>query len=555
VGFVDQALVLTNPLPSRHAETLAQRADAGDVILLDAESPLLRAYDGPGAIHSVAGLASEADIAAWLAQHRPPDGATWWLSLPQASPITVAHVRRQLSAIATPVQTGTVAGATVTRFDPPPVDPERPAPSFLANFGGHLALVDGAAGPDPVTPPERASIVLRWQALAPPPADYQVVLSLRDAAGHVWSSTERPVLNRVDFPASAWTPGEWTDQTAALSLPAGTPPGRYVTEVSLYDAATGAGLGAAAPDGTFRGTRVPVTEVTLVPPENPPRLAALDIAQRRDRLAGPLTLLGLAPPPEQVLSGDFIDLRLFWQADEVPQGDYRVRLRLVDGGGDVGMTAVVPLSLHSTTHWHAGDRFASHYTLHVLPDVPPDAYQLTLNVLDADEVPLWDADETLGPVEVLPRDRSFQLPDAISAPLDVAFGEQIHLLGYDLPRSQVDPGESLPLTLYWQADGPTGRSYTLFVHLLGEDEAVYGQIDRVPGGGTAPTTSWAAGQVIVERVDLPVRVDAPAGLYQIAVGFYDVRYGDRLPVFAAGQALGGARFVLPAEIDVEGGQP
>jgi 4-amino-4-deoxy-L-arabinose transferase-like glycosyltransferase len=554
VGFVDQALVLANPLPSRRADYVARRAGLGDVIFLDADAPFLRLYEGPGSVHSAADVVSEADVAAWLGQHRPWDGAIWWVSIPQASPITVAHLRRQLTAIATPVQTDTVAGATIIRFEPPPVDPGIGASPFIANFGGYMALVDGAILRDPVAPPDRVALALRWQALAPPPADHHIVLSLRDRAGHVWGTGGRPVLNQVDFPTSVWTPGTWVDRTYSLGLPPGAPPGRYAAEVSLYNTATGAGLGAAAPDGAFRGTRVPVGEVTAAPPANPPSLAVLEIPHRRDRSAGPLTLLGLASPPEQVLSGDSLALGLFWQADAAPEADYRVRLRLVDADGEAGMTVVRPLSSYATSRWRVGDRYESRYTLHVLPDRPPGSYHLTLNVLDAGDATLWAADEPLGPVEVLSRERAFELPDTISNPLDVTFGEQIHLLGYDLPSSQAAPGESLPLTLYWRAGGPTERRYTLFVHLLGPDGAIYGQVDRVPGGGIAPTTSWAEGQVIVERVDLPVRAGMPTGTGRIAIGFYDPLYGDRLPVTAAGEPPGTDRMILPTEVEVEGGQ-
>lgn len=552
VGFVDQVLVVANPLPARRAAYLDRHVDPGDLILLDADAPLLRSYSGPGAIHSVAGLTGEADVAAWLARHRPQAGAIWWVAVPEASPVTAAHLRRQLSALATPVETETVAAATVVRWEPEPGDPQVIPPPFIANFGGQLALVDGVIPRDPVAPPEQVSLTLRWRALIPPPVDYQLVLSLRDADGHVWSRSERPVLNEVDFPASAWAAGEWADGTYTFSLPAGAPPGRYVAEVSLYDADTGVGLGAAGPGGAFRGTRIPVDSVSLVPPVHRPSRDALDIPQRQQRNTPALKLLGIDSPAEQVLSGDFVTTRLFWQARGAPDADHEVRLRLVDAAGEAGMTVVLPLSPYPTSRWREGDRFESRYTVHVLPEVEPGSYRLTFNVLDPDGVPQWESDEPLGSIEVLPRQRSFELPGEVPSSMDVTFGETIRLLGYDLPRSHAAPGESLPLMLYWQAGGPTGRSYTLFVHLLEEDGAIWGQIDRVPGGGTAPTTSWAAGQVIVEQVELPVRAGAPPGTGRIAVGFYDAAYGDRL---VSGEDGGEEQVILPSEVEVEGDAP
>jgi hypothetical protein len=107
------------------------------------------------------------------------------------------------------------------------------------------------------------------------------------------------------------------------------------------------------------------------------------------------------------------------------------------------------------------------------------------------------------------------------------------------------------LTLYWQADGPTDLDYTVFVHLVGPDGQSHGQVDRFPAAGTAPTTSWADGQVVVDEMALPVAADIPAGLYHVAVGMYDAASGGRLPITdAAGQILPDAQAVLPVEITI-----
>jgi len=58
----------------------------------------------------------------------------------------------------------------------------------------------------------------------------------------------------------------------------------------------------------------------------------------------------------------------------------------------------------------------------------------------------------------------------------------------------------------------------------------------------------------VEDVSLPVASDAPPGTYHIAVGFYDVAYGERLPVIdGSGEHLGEDQATLPVDITVPGG--
>jgi hypothetical protein len=107
------------------------------------------------------------------------------------------------------------------------------------------------------------------------------------------------------------------------------------------------------------------------------------------------------------------------------------------------------------------------------------------------------------------------------------------------------------LTLYWEAGGPTDRDYTLFVHLIGSDGGLVGQVDRIPGNGTAPTSSWAEGQVIVDEVALPTAPGAEAGPYRIAIGFYDAAHGERLSVTDGdGEVLPQNRAILPVQIEM-----
>jgi hypothetical protein len=139
---------------------------------------------------------------------------------------------------------------------------------------------------------------------------------------------------------------------------------------------------------------------------------------------------------------------------------------------------------------------------------------------------------SLGTIEVSQRERTFTVPD-IPHRLEVTFGGTIHLLGHNSLPGEVSPGEALPVTLFLQAGGPTDVSYTVFVHLLDPEGRLGGQVDLIPGNGSAPTTSWAKGQVIVQETAVPVSREIGAGSYTVAVGFYDAAYGKRLSVSGA----------------------
>jgi len=131
-------------------------------------------------------------------------------------------------------------------------------------------------------------------------------------------------------------------------------------------------------------------------------------------------------------------------------------------------------------------------------------------------------------------------PDALSAPLrpevehEVHLGEGIVLVGYDLANGRLCAGETMVIRLYWHCTHPVTTSYTVFTHLLGPDQVMYGQHDSIPHGGARPTTSWVPGDTIVDEYHLQVAPDAPPGDYELAVGMYDWSTGLRLPAFSAG---------------------
>jgi hypothetical protein len=119
--------------------------------------------------------------------------------------------------------------------------------------------------------------------------------------------------------------------------------------------------------------------------------------------------------------------------------------------------------------------------------------------------------------------------------LDADLGGQIRLLGAVAGETSVQPGETLTLTLYWQALGPVDRDYTVFVHLLGQYDRVLAQRDAPPGLGARPTSQWATGQVVADPylLALPEAAYAPdEAVWE--VGLYDAKTGQRLSIAGDG---------------------
>lgn len=118
-----------------------------------------------------------------------------------------------------------------------------------------------------------------------------------------------------------------------------------------------------------------------------------------------------------------------------------------------------------------------------------------------------------------------------SHPLRVEFGEQMRLLGYDLEPTVAALGDTLRLTLYWEAMGKVATNYTTFAQLLGPDGHVYAQHDRLTGDDAYPTSHWRQNVVFRNIHVLTILPDAPSGTFELIVGLY-INEGNlpRLPI-------------------------
>jgi hypothetical protein len=122
-----------------------------------------------------------------------------------------------------------------------------------------------------------------------------------------------------------------------------------------------------------------------------------------------------------------------------------------------------------------------------------------------------------------------------ATPQEVCLGENIRLRGYTLldPTAAsagppYRPGQTLYLTLHWEATGVPAQDYSVFVHLIGPDGALVAQWDNWPLQGTYPTPLWEPGERVDDPYPVALPADAPPGTYTLLAGMYDWRTGERL---------------------------
>lgn len=127
--------------------------------------------------------------------------------------------------------------------------------------------------------------------------------------------------------------------------------------------------------------------------------------------------------------------------------------------------------------------------------------------------------------------RESQLPPDVQH-VNWDINSEMRLMGYRIEPTAaagalpaVRPYEALPVTVYWQALAPMTANYSVFVHLLGRERVVVGQLNTYPGLGLWPTTQLRPGDVVADTYQVPIAADAVApALLRVHAGLY--RYDD-----------------------------
>jgi hypothetical protein len=233
-----------------------------------------------------------------------------------------------------------------------------------------------------------------------------------------------------------------------------------------------------------------------------------------------LGLVGASIPLSRYRTGDTVHLALYWR-DNL---DAEIELLL---HGPEGIERL-PVENPNTTDLSRTVRQL--VSLPLTPDMKGGTYRIRIQ--HPDRSPITLADFTL----IQGAAGTSLSPDDIPHRVRYRLGDAIQLIGYALPRSEVQPGDTIPLTLYWRTDAPLDRRYKVFTHVLGDvfnartETFLWGQQDNEPGEGQAQTTRWAPETVIDDPYHIPVDAETPPGIYTIEVGMYGLIDGVRLPV-------------------------
>ncbi|HJZ45585.1 MAG TPA: hypothetical protein VKE41_00395, partial [Roseiflexaceae bacterium] len=104
--------------------------------------------------------------------------------------------------------------------------------------------------------------------------------------------------------------------------------------------------------------------------------------------------------------------------------------------------------------------------------------------------------------------------------LGFQLGDDMRLQGYAIDKTIARPGDSLLLTLWWQALAAPGDERSVLVQLLDRGGAIVAQADGPPAHGGRPTSQWQAGDTVIDSRQVRLPADLPNGAYTLVFGMY-----------------------------------
>lgn len=126
-----------------------------------------------------------------------------------------------------------------------------------------------------------------------------------------------------------------------------------------------------------------------------------------------------------------------------------------------------------------------------------------------------------------PLDANFSLPDDETS-------TQVHLHGYSVSTDELEAGDTVFVTLYWQALQPTSEDYEVFIQILDDDGQVVGATHDFPFNGMYRSRIWKTDEITATHHWLKLSDRLPVGRYTLRMGLFRMLHNQ--PLFASGMS-------------------
>jgi hypothetical protein len=122
-----------------------------------------------------------------------------------------------------------------------------------------------------------------------------------------------------------------------------------------------------------------------------------------------------------------------------------------------------------------------------------------------------------------------------SAPGNAELGSRLRFVGATLPQEALKGGARLQVDFFFEVLGELDRDWQMFVHVDRREASYRVHGDHWPVEGRYHTSLWQRGEFVRDRFTKLLPIDAPAGTYDVWVGFYVG--DDRMPVTGGDKSL------------------
>jgi hypothetical protein len=189
---------------------------------------------------------------------------------------------------------------------------------------------------------------------------------------------------------------------------------------------------------------------------------------------------------------------------------------------------------------------SAHLIRNLVPEDTTELYDLSKDAAEEHDLSgLGDAEETrlsalLGEITdalAIPPDFARYLKDARSStpsrpslPLGDELDDLVRVVGVDVDRTQLRPGETAVLTAHLEIRREIPDGWILFTHATSASGRAM-NLDHAPLGGLAPLQTLSAGTFLRDPIRITLPVGWPAGPLRVELGLY--RRGQRAPARGA----------------------
>ncbi|MGE5265555.1 MAG: glycosyltransferase family 39 protein, partial [Acidobacteriota bacterium] len=254
-----------------------------------------------------------------------------------------------------------------------------------------------------------------------------------------------------------------------------------------------------------------------------------------------MALVGYHINREPVESGrGLATVQLDWQATQKINDDYTVSVRLTDARGQAirAQEDNQPADgTRPTSTWEPGQVVEDRHAFGIPPGTPPGDYGIQVVVYQsaggrAANIVAPDNARgqalALAPLEVSRPEAAVPVRD-VPKGFDARWNE-IALAGFESSADEMMPGDTLLLTLYWQARTRPVRRYRAGFLILDSDGGWRSAAASLPGGDALPTTAWSVGETWIDKVPLTLDAGAAAGAATVYVYVQDEASDETVPV-------------------------